>query len=309
MSVVADEPLSPQALRELYAKGGNIMARYREASGTAGNSTDAILTSYDLQSGSYVEATEAPERRALFARYVSEIAATLAPLDGASILEAGVGEATTLCGVRAALPSGPTEWTGFDLSWSRLAVASHYARRHGASDVGFFVGDLFRIPVVDDAYDIVYTAHAIEPNHGRESEILQELYRVTRRWLVLFEPSYELGSAATRERIETHGYCRGLPARVQQFGWQVTHHALLNHPLRDSNQTAVLVISKPAAGPAVDQAHRLACPQCRLSLRPVRGQVFCAGCDRVFPVLDGIPCLVNAHGILASKFPLVDPRA
>ena len=300
-------PITPKELRELYARGVNIMGLFREATGTDENSTDAILASYDLQSGSYIEGALKPERHELLDRYTSEIAAVLDPLGAATMLEAGVGEATTLCPVIGKMQHRPESVAGFDISWSRLAYARQYARTFGLGDLRFFTGDLFRIPIVDHAYDVVYTAHAVEPNHGREREILQELYRVTRQWLVLFEPSYELGSEATKQHIEAHGYCRGLPDLAREFGWEIVRHELLQHPLRYSNQTAVLVIRKAPVADSPAPQPPFGCPLCRAALRPVRGQLFCADCGRVFPVLDDIPCLIGANGILASKFEDVTP--
>lgn len=301
-------PLSLKHLRELYGQGVNIMGLFRDAAGTRENSTDAILVAYDLQSGSYIAGVQQPEARERLARYTGEIAAVLGPLQAESLLEAGVGEATTLCSVLTQLPQPPAKVAGFDISWSRLACAAQYAHDCGSAGIDFFTGDLFRIPVSDAAFDVVYTAHAIEPNHGREREVLQELYRVARKWLVLFEPSYELGSAATRERIEQHGYCRGLPALAREFGWEIVRHELLQHPTRENNQTAMLVIRKPEpATPA--PASVFACPTCRTALQSVRGQLFCADCGRVYPVLDGIPCLLPANGVLASKFAEIVPPA
>jgi SAM-dependent methyltransferase len=302
-------PISPKELRELYARGVNIMGLFREATGTAENSTDAILASYDLQSGSYIEGALKPERREMVARYTGEIAAVLDPLGATSMLEAGVGEATTLCPVMGTMQHRPASVAGFDISWSRLAYARQYAGTFGLDQIRFFTGDLFHIPVVNDAYDVVYTVHAVEPNHGREREILQELYRVARKWLVLFEPSFELGSDATKSHVEAHGYCRGLPDLAREFGWEIVRHELLQHPLRDTNQTAVLVIRKAASSKTPAPESPFGCPLCRAPLRSVRGQFFCADCSRVFPVLDDIPCLIGANGILASKFQDVTPGA
>jgi SAM-dependent methyltransferase len=301
-------PLSIKELKELYSRGVNIMGLFREAGGTAQNSTDAILVAYDLQAGSYVQAAHDPAQSVKREIYAAELAAVLDPLGAESMLEAGVGEATTLCTVLGKMNRRPAAVAGFDISWSRLAYGAQFARETGVANAQFFTGDLFRIPVVDDAFDVVYTAHSIEPNHGREGEVLQELYRIARRWLVLFEPSYELGSAATRQRIEEHGYCRGLPEIARGFGWEVTRHELLQHPIRENNQTAMVVIRKEESAPTPPPATRLGCPQCRAPLASVRGHHFCEDCGRVYPVLDGIPCLLAGNGILASKFQEVTPE-
>ena len=293
--------LDLKELKRLYAQQVNIMGLFRELSGTTQNTTDAILVSYDLQSGSYVNAFENPEQRAKHERYTAEIASILGPLGAASVLEAGVGEATTFCTALAKLPHPPETIAGFDISWSRISYARKFAERFGLQRAQFFTGDLFQIPVVDAAFDLVYTAHAIEPNHGREREVLAELYRVARRWVVLFEPSYELGAAATRQRIEEHGYCRGLPALARELGYEIVEHCLLKNVMRENNETAVLVIRKPAPE-APPPAQFLACPSCGRALEIVRGHNFCADCSLVFPVLDGLPCLLAGNGILASKF-------
>ncbi|HYR58594.1 MAG TPA: methyltransferase domain-containing protein [Chthoniobacteraceae bacterium] len=293
--------LNLKELKKLYAQQVNIMGLFREVSGSTQNTTDAILISYDLQSGSYVKAFAEPEHRRKHDLYAAEIAAVIEPLGAASLLEAGVGEATTLCSALAKMKVRPAAIAGFDISWSRISCARKFARGFGFDDANFFTGDLFHIPITDGTFDVVYTAHAIEPNHGREREILAELCRVARRWVVLFEPSFELGNAATRQRIEEHGYCRGLPGVARELGCEIVEHRLLANVMRENNQTAVLLIRKPEpAGPAPREV--FACPICRAALELVRGHYFCDECSRVFPVIDGIPCLLAGNGILASKF-------
>jgi len=287
-------------LRVLYEKKTNIMALLREKTGSTVNPPEAVLISYDLQSGSYTEAWKNPAHRAAREHYVAEIADVLAPLGAESLLEAGVGEATTLCSVVERLPRRPATIAGFDLAWSRIAWARRHAVERGQPGHLLFTGDLFAIPAGDAAFDVVYTAHTLEPNHGRERDALLELHRVARRWLVLFEPSYELGNEATRRRIEDHGYIRGLPALARELGWEIIEHRLLLHPIRENNQTAVLVIRKPATAPANPPC--LACPSCRTELLDHHGHHFCPECLSVFPVIDGISCLLPRNAILATKF-------
>ena len=292
---------SARALRELYEQNTNIMAHLRAMNGVAENDPEAVLISYDLQSGSYTRAWRDPAHRAVRDRYADQIAEVLGKLDGESVLEAGVGEATTLCSVVERLPKQPTVVAGCDIAWSRIAEARKHAAERGQVGHLFFTGDLFALPAEDASFDIVFTAHALEPNHGRETAALKELYRVARRWLVLFEPSYELGSEATRQRIEEHGYIRGLPTIAKELGWEIVEHRLLENPVRENNQTAVLVVRKPD----VDEAGghpELACPRCRLRLALHRENLFCGECLSVFPIIDGIPCLLPGNAILATKY-------
>lgn len=43
------------------------------------------------------------------------------------------------------------------------------------TNVNLFVANLFHIPLVDSSMDLLYTCYAIEPNGGKEKEILQEI--------------------------------------------------------------------------------------------------------------------------------------
>ena len=290
-------------LKQLYRNGKNLMKHLRESSGSAINTPEAILAAYDLQSGSYISSLLNPEHGRKHAAYAREISEILAELSPKRMLEAGIGEATTLCGVLRGLGSAgkkPESVAGIDLAWSRVNCARRYLCEQGVGEVLLAVGDMFRAPYVDGAFDLVYTAHAIEPNHGRERAILQELARISHRWVVLFEPSYELGGDATRSRIEEHGYCRGLPELACELGLAVRAHSLLCNSVRLDNATAVLILEKCGD---VNQGEGLfGCPCCCGRLQEIKSHWFCDACSLAYPTLAGIPCLLAAKGILATHF-------
>lgn len=287
-------------LKEAYARNQNITGMLRAAGGR-GNEQSAILIAYDLQAGSYVRALDDPARRASLERYVGAIAEVLRPLEPAGLLEAGVGEATTLRGVleRLAGPS-PVPAIGFDISWSRTHVARNYLADTGVA-AGLYVGELEHIALPSDSVDVVFTAHAVEPNHGREAEVLRELYRVTGRYLVLFEPAYEFASPEARARMEAHGYCRGLGRIARENGWEVIRHELLGVSTEPLNPTAVLLVRK-SDRPVAWGPPGFACPSCGAILRRGDEAWFCASEGLAYPVLRGLPCLARHHAVLASRF-------
>lgn len=288
--------------RSAYAEGRNVMRLFRDRDPGARNSSDAVLISYDLQSGSYRRALEDPEHRERIERYWGGVARVLDDYPTASMLEAGCGEATTLLPVLSRLQAPPRRVAAFDLAWSRIAHARAHARDF--ADVAppeLFVGDLFAMPIRDAAFDLVWTSHALEPNGGREREALAALARVAREWIVLLEPSYELGSAGTREHIEEHGYVRGLPAAAEALGLEIVRHELLPETASPVNETQVLVLRKPDA-PAASEGDWHACPRCRGELQAIKGALFCAADGLVYPLVDGIPVLSPQNGIVASAF-------
>jgi uncharacterized protein YbaR (Trm112 family) len=301
-------PLHPERLdltqiKQSFAENRNILALLREATNSSTNEQLAIQISYDLQAGSYVRELEKPEFRKFKADVGLELAEVLDELEPSSVLEAGVGEATTLVEVARHLSARrPTAFSGFDLSWSRCHYARDYARKELPFELPLFVAGLESIPLVSDSVDLVYTAHAIEPNHGREREILRELYRVAQRYVVLSEPAYESADPAARARMDEHGYCRGLARIAEEEGWTIRTNRLVKHHV-PMNPSFVLVIEKSAARrPAVSG---FGCPLCQRALVASDGNWFCEADGVVFPTIRGIPCLLPRNAIIANKY-LVD---
>jgi hypothetical protein len=297
-----DTPLPTGAeLRRLYDQGTNIMAYLRRVSGVEHNAEGIIAAAYDLQAGSYVREREDPRRAATLLPYARAIADVLRRYGATSVLEAGVGEATTFCDVVEFTGIEPPQAWGFDLCWSRIAVGREYARRRGLAEACLFTGSLFRIPVCDDAFDVVYTSHSIEPNRGRELAAAHELVRVARSHVVLFEPIYELAGPDAQARMDRLGYCRDLFAQLSGAGLKVVEYRLMDEcPTNALNPTGVLVVAKSTAHRRPPQ---FICPQAGSPLRPLGGHWYSDESHLVYPVLEGVPCLLPGNGVLASSFP------
>src|SRR5690606_38259300 len=121
---------------------------------------DSIRISYDLQTGSYIDHVKAhKEKHNAYAQEVASILnATMTPIN--SIMEAGVGECTTLASVVENLSSIPKAIYGFDISLSRMTLGKKWfdANIKANADRHFFVADLFSIPLSDNSVDVVYTS-------------------------------------------------------------------------------------------------------------------------------------------------------
>jgi SAM-dependent methyltransferase len=132
-------------------------------------------------------------------------------------LDAGVGDATTLVPLLKAMKKRPSIVAGFDISEKRLDYARQHLKANGFR-AKLFVSPLDAIDAPDHSFDVVTTFHAVEKNGGREQPILQELLRVTSRYLVLVEPAYEFATVAQRARMDHLGYVRGLPETLRRLG-------------------------------------------------------------------------------------------
>ena len=99
-----------RGMRSAYVRGENAMAFAREALQAEGadgrNQRLATLVAYDLQAGTYVEGTRKhPEQKQRWGRQLAALIKPELP-SGGSLLELGVGEATTLAGVLGELGGG-----------------------------------------------------------------------------------------------------------------------------------------------------------------------------------------------------------
>lgn len=295
-------------MRGAYANGENAMAYAREAlkaQSVAGrNQRLATLIAYDLQAGTYIEAACAnPEGKQLWCRQIANLIAPLLP-KGGSLLELGVGEATTLAGVLAELKEGGQAF-GFDISWSRIRVANDWLRKQ-AQTAELFVGDLLNIPLVDNSIDVVYSSHSLEPNGGREKEAIAEGLRVARRYLVLVEPLYELASTEAQARMRHHGYVRGLRETAEQLGAEVLDYRLLGLTSNPLNPTGVLTLRKVSATnaePVSTEADKVwQCPLSGSRLERTPEGLFAPAIGIFYPTLSGVPLLRVEHAVIASKF-------
>jgi SAM-dependent methyltransferase len=236
-------------LRELgesaYKSGQNVAESLRSHLGTQQNTPDVIEIAYELQAGSYVRFAE--EHPDFVDRYAQQLADFLDPQlePGDVLLDAGAGELTMLSHMVSALATPIGEVLACDISEKMLESGRAYAALHMKGPaLRTFRAELSSIPLPDGAVDVVTTHHAVEPNGGREREVLAELLRVAKRKLVLFEPCFELATDEARERMRRHGYVRDLAEHARAVGAEVesvTPLPLVSNPL---NPTTCFVLRR-----------------------------------------------------------------
>jgi len=286
-------------IRQLYRDGVNISEWVRNDEGSSDSSLTAILYSYDAQAGSYIDALRQPNATSLKRQMGEKLASILDDLAPETLLDAGVGEATTLVPVVRAMKRRPPSIWALDLSLSRLLFARRHLSASGVDDVQLFTGVLDNLPMSTGSIDVILTVHSIEPNRGRAKQVLSELLRVARRYLVMIEPSYELGNDATRTRIERHRYVRGIPDVLKDLGANIVRYERWGMDDNPSNEAALIVVQLSDHKPTVK--HVLASPLSGRPLRRLNDCLYCHDDGHAFPVVLGIPCLVAENAILASK--------
>lgn len=298
-------------MRAAYARGENAMAWARANSEGGSNTLVSALVAYDLQAGSYVD--WARTNLEYNKQWCAQIAGLIHPYleAGDRIMEVGVGEATTLSGVMKAATSmtpGDLAFFGFDISWSRIKVAQGWLAENNV-DARLFVGDLFQIPLADNSIDVIYTAHSLEPNGGKEEAAISELLRVARKAVVLIEPIYELASELAQLRMIEHGYVKGLKSTADKLGAKIVEYRLLDICDGPHNPSGVVLLVKSNTvqrlGIGVSGV-QWQCPLTGVPLIDNQDIYFAEQVGIAYPVMRGIPLLRAENAVICSGISVIN---
>jgi hypothetical protein len=129
--------ITPLALKKLYKEGQNISSLLRDMHGSDKNTREIIEAAYDLQAGSYIAMLDDEDIAKRKDAFCDELAGILEAFPSQTILEAGVGEATTLASITQRLSPNKKAY-GFDISWSRLSCGMSWLREQGLDSVECF---------------------------------------------------------------------------------------------------------------------------------------------------------------------------
>jgi hypothetical protein len=233
-------------LRKLFGQGVNIMQELTKSHGASIARADLIELIYEIQAGSYIDIVES--NKIYSANYCREIASLLAPWVSPDdvVLDVGTGEYTTFgpvmnnvhCKVALAC----------DISLSRLLVGQNWLFKQYPNLCELtrsFVADLASLPLPESSVDVIWSSHALEPNHGREQILLSELFRVARKYLVLFEPYYEGATPSAQERMRHFGYVRNLKYYISELGGVLVDCLPLSVTAKADNMTHCFIIRVP----------------------------------------------------------------
>ena len=289
-------------IKKIYDKGANIIEHLKEED-INHNIDDMVLISYDFQAGSYIKKSEEnPEAELERADVYSEIFNNLGSFD--SIMEVGVGEATTFSNVIKKLNNNKISSFGFDISYSRIQYGQQYLKSKNNYKSLLFTGNFLNCPIQNDMIDIVYSNHSLEPNRGNEKEILTELFRITRKYLVLIEPIYELAGEKGKSHMDKHGYVKNLHKIAQELGYKVIDYRILfEGDFQGVNNTGIVLIEKNSDElSSREDFSPFGCPITKLPLSLIKGHYFCKESLLLYPIVNNIPCLLPENAIIATHF-------
>ena len=284
-------------IKEIYSRGENIIQYLKSIGNNEKNTIEDILISYDFQSGSYIQ--DFSRNKEYKENYCNALAKLVNEIDNVqSIIEVGVGEATTLNMLIKYLKNRPSNILGFDISWSRLKFGQELLKDFNIFNVNLFTANLFEIPLLDNSVDIVYTSHSIEPNGGKEEYALKELYRITNKYLILLEPSFDFANDEAKARMKKHGYVTELYSTAKKLNYKIIEHRLFDYSSNPLNPTGLIIIDKNGTN---SNNTNLVCPISQTELlKHSDSLLYSKESFLAYPIIEWIPCLLKENSILAT---------
>lgn len=288
------------AIKLKYEAGVNITQELRKEFNVEYNTPEIIEIAYDMQTGTYIE--EINDKSIL---YFNECASILSKYinNNTVILDAGAGELTTTAGIVDFLKFEGKIFA-FDISWSRLYVGKKYFSKKTDIDISVFIGDLMNIPLAQNSMDVIYTNHALEPNRGSEKIILEQLCKIAKEKIVLFEPYYEAGTPEIKERMDAHNYIRDLKGAIESAGGVLEEIIELKTSINPMNPTYAFIINPKLDKPEVLEENPFLCPATGFKLEKKETCYFSPESLLAYPIIEGIPVLKSDFAIIASKMAL-----
>ena len=145
-------------------------------------------------------------------------------------------------------------------------------------------------------------------NDGREKEILEELYRVTRKYLILREPCYEFAGQEARARMKKHGYVTKLYQSAQELGYEIETYGLFHSSPEDRNPSGLMIIRKECSMEEEQERDGLfACPVSQKNMKKYENPMgeadyYCPESMLVYPIIQGVPCSTANNAVVATKY-------
>ena len=293
-----------------YHNGENISEFLRSKLQTNKNTSEIIEVVYDFQAGEYISNFKKnPTESANYSRELAEILDHHITCHD-TLLDIGCGELTTISLVLSTLNIKPKKLLAFDISWSRIFNGCDFAREMLSEDnykrIIPFVSDIAEIPLKDNSIDITTSSFALYSSHGRLKELLNELFRITKVKILLFEPCYEIASSLGKKRMDELKYIRNIEETVKELGGTLVQRLILKNNANSLTPGACYVIHPPKNASSIENLTNqekeieFSIPGTNYQLKKIDNFYISLETGLCFPILKSIPILRNKSAILAS---------
>ena len=218
-----------------------------------------------------------------------------------SILEVGVGELTTIDSILKHKMS-LKQIFGVDLSVNRLLHGLEEFEKRHELNINLSKSNAISLPFEDSSFDLVYSRHTLEQMPRIFNIALSEMIRVSRKNIVLFEPSFEKGSLSQKLKMIKNDYFRGLDQFLSlRQDITIKESFLMKNSANPLNHTACYIIEKKDYFEPNEELIKFVCPISKKPLLDYEDFFYCRDSKRAYPKIKGIPILDQDYSFLIDS--------
>ena len=225
-------------LKKIYLKGKNINQYLRKKTNLS--ETEIIKLSYDIQTGSYIKNYNYLKSKKVLSQLIKEINST----NYKSLMDFGCGELTNFYTLIKNTKIKNKTFFAYDISFSRIIEGKKFIdKKKKKIALKLFSNNSLNIPLPDNSIDLITSCHALEPNKKNGYKILKELWRVSKKKLILLEPNDRLGDKLTKQRHKKHNYILNLEKKIKKItvNYKIINNKTNFNPL---NPASIFVLEK-----------------------------------------------------------------
>lgn len=259
--------------------------------------------SYGFQAGTYVDFYNYQKKKKEYPDYYydhiySKIQKYIK--SNYSILEPGVGEGTFIYELitRNNKYFKNINYFACDYSFSRLLVCKNFLSKKKVN-TNLFLSEMSKIGISEESLDIIITHHALEPNRGMEKVIIEEFLNISNKYVILFEPIYELNPKKNQVRMDKYKYVKNLYNICKKLDCDILEYGLLDVSLTPKNLTGIIVLKKKKS--LKKKSIKFKCLLTNNFLTKKKDFYYNNKTGIIYPIIKKIPILVDDKAIIAPK--------
>ena len=220
-----------------------------------------------------------------------------------NILEIGAGELTTLEDIFKFKDSN-IDCYGIDLSLNRLAHGINEFKKRHSKIPSVAKSNATKLPFPDNSFDLVITRHTLEQMPKIFKLAIDEIIRVSKKNIIFFEPSFELGSLTQKLKMLNSDYVRGIPKYLStKTNLIIKKPYLMNNSANPLNHTACtkIEINDHQINDYDNKIIPFVCPISKEKLQIHKDFLYANTAKIAYPIINDIPIIDTSYSFKLSK--------
>ena len=159
-------------------------------------------------------------------------------------MDFGCGELTNFYTLIDNIKTKNKLFVAYDLSFSRILIGKNFLKKKNKKiQLKLFSNNSIKIPLPDNSIDVVTSCHALEPNKNNVYKILKELWRISKKKLILLEPNNKLGDELIKKRFKEHHYILNLEKKIKKI---TSRYKIINNEFNANslNPASIYILEK-----------------------------------------------------------------